>query len=73
MKEKIAVSQVRQGNNAGSENRVDAIMTPRPPSLIQWRTERYVPSFRGEGWGKRSLQSALCLRFGVRLHPEPHF
>jgi hypothetical protein len=63
MKEKIAVSQIRQGNNAGSENRVGAIMTTRPPPLIQWRTERYVPSFRGEGWGMqvRFVTGAGCL------------
>jgi hypothetical protein len=41
------------------------------PPLIQWRSERCVPPFRGEGWGKRAVQSALCFRFGVLLHPEP--
>ena len=71
VKEKIAGSQIRQGNNAGSKNRFDAIMIPRPP-LVQWRVERYAPSFRGEGWGKRSLQSAPYHRFGVPTRPEPH-
>lgn len=36
-------------------------MTIKHPPLIQWRTERCVPSFRGEGW-----VSALCK---VRLLP----
>ena len=71
VKEKIAGSQIRQGNNAGSKNRFDAIIIPGPP-LVQWRAERYAPSFRGEGWGKRSLQSAPYHRFGVPTRPEPH-
>ena len=63
---------MRKGKKAGSENWAGAILTIRLPPLIQWRSERCMPPFRGEGWGKRSLQSALRIRFGVSLHPEPH-
>jgi len=42
------------------------MITASPPRRVPWRAESYVPSLKGEGWGKRSLQSAPASGPGCR-------
>jgi len=40
------------------------MITDSPPRLIQWHAESCLPSLGGEGWSKRSLQSAPASGLG---------
>ena len=64
-KEKSTGRTYRQDKGAGRSGGKGATIPDSPPRRTQWRAENPVPSLVGEGYGKRSLQSAPCLRSGV--------
>jgi len=63
--EKTTGRTYRQDKGAGRSGGKGATIPDSPPRRTQWRAENSVPSLVGEGYGKRSLQSAPCLRSGV--------
>ena len=64
-KEKTTGRTYRQDKGAGRSGGKGATIPDSPPRRTQWRAENSVPSLVGGGYGKRSLQSAPCLRSGV--------